>query len=83
MCPRRLLNRVALAATLAFSSTGAAFAMPQVLIGSYTHDSGSPGILRLRFDPESGRVEPRPLQTLVSANPSWLTLDLKNNRLYA
>jgi len=83
MCPRRLLNRVALAATLAFSSTGAAFAMPQVLIGSYTHDSGSPGILRLLFDPESGRVEPRPLQTLVSANPSWLTLDLKNNRLYA
>ena len=80
---RSLLNRVALAATLAFSSTGAVFAMPQVLIGSYTHDSDSPGIVRLRFDPESGRVEPQPLQTLASANPSWLALDLKNSRLYA
>lgn len=83
MCPRRLLNRVALAATLAFSSTGAAFAMPQVLIGSYTHDSDSPGILRLRFDPEQGRLDPRPLQIVRSHNPSWLALDLTSNRVYA
>ena len=78
----RLLNRVALAATLAFSSTGAVFAMPQVLIGSYTHDSDSPGILRLRFDPERGRIEPQPLQTVRSHNPSWLVLDEQRRRLY-
>jgi len=78
----RLFNRVALAATLAFSTTGAAFAMPQVLIGSYTHDSDSPGILRLRFDPETGQLDPQPVQTISSHNPSWLVLDAQRRRLY-
>lgn len=80
---RSLLNRVALAATLAFTSTGTAFAMPQVLIGSYTHDSDSPGIHRLQFDPEQGRLNPQPLQVVESINPSWLALDLQNNRVFA
>ena len=83
MRPRNLLNRVALAATLAFSTTGAALAMPQVLIGSYTPDSDSPGILRLAFDPQSGRLEPQPLQTIQSHNPSWLVLDVERRRVYA
>ena len=78
-----LLNRVALAATLAFTSTGAAFAMPQVLIGSYTHNSDSPGIHRLQLDPEQGRLNPQPLQVVESINPSWLVLDLQNNRVFA
>ena len=77
-----LLHRVVLAATLAFSSTGAVFAMPQVLIGSYTDDN-SPGIHRLQFDPEQGRLNPQPLQVVRSPNPSWLALDLKNNRVFA
>ena len=77
------LHRLALAATLALSTTGAAFAMPQVLIGSYTHDSGSPGILRLGFDPQSGKLEPQPLQVVHSPNPSWLVLDLQNDRIFA
>lgn len=80
---RSLLNRVALAATLAFSTPGAASAMPQVLIGSYTHDSDSPGILRLHFDPEQGRLVPQPLQGISSHNPSWLVLDEERRRLYA
>ncbi|MBA1262664.1 lactonase family protein [Pseudomonas stutzeri] len=83
MRPRSLLNRVALAATLAFSISGATFAMPQVLIGSYTHDSDSPGILRLRFDPETGQLDPQPLQTISSHNPSWLVLDEPRRQLYA
>ena len=78
-----LLNRVALAATLAFSTTGAALAMPQVLIGSYTHDSDRAGIYRLHFDPEKGRLNPQPLQVVESANPSWLLLDLQNGRVFA
>ena len=40
-----------------------------ILIGSYTHDSDSPGVLRLRFDPSQGRLEPEPLQALTSHNP--------------
>ena len=40
----------------------------QILIGSYTHDSDSPGVLRLRFDPSQGRLEPEPLQALTSHN---------------
>ena len=77
-----LFNRVALAATLAFT-TGAASAMPQVLIGSYTHNSANPGIHRLQFDPEQGRLNPQPLQVVDSANPSWLVLDLQNDRVFA
>ncbi|MEX5452571.1 beta-propeller fold lactonase family protein, partial [Stutzerimonas stutzeri] len=46
-----------------------------ILIGSYTHDSDSPGVLRLRFDPAQGRLEPEPRQTLAGDNPSWLVLD--------
>ena len=55
----------------------------QILIGSYTHDSDSPGVLRLRFDPSQGRLEPEPLQALTSHNPSWLVLDERRGRLYA
>jgi len=54
-----------------------------LLIGSYTHDSSSPGVLRLRFDPASGQIAERPLQTLASDNPSWLLLDRRRGRLYA
>lgn len=54
-----------------------------ILIGSYTHGSDSPGILRLRFDPANGRIDPQPRQTLVSHNPSWLVLDEQRGRLYA
>jgi len=54
-----------------------------ILIGSYTHDSDSPGVLRLRFDPSQGRLEPEPLQALTSHNPSWLVLDERRGRLYA
>lgn len=80
---RSLLNRAALAATLAIGLTGAALAMPQhVLIGSYTHDSDSPGLLRLRFDPENGQLTAQPLQALQSHNASWLLIDAERRRVY-
>ncbi|WP_438826845.1 lactonase family protein [Pseudomonas lopnurensis] len=81
MRQRSLLHRMALAATLAFSITGVAAPMPHVLIGSYTHDSDSPGIHRLRFDAERGQLQP--LQTVASHNPSWLVLDERRRRFYA
>ncbi|MCQ4325095.1 lactonase family protein [Pseudomonas stutzeri] len=72
---------MALAATLALSTPGIAASMSHVLIGSYTHDSDSPGIHRLRFDAEHGQLQP--LQTVASHNPSWLVLDQQRRRLYA
>ncbi len=81
MRPRRLPYRMALAATLALSTPGIAASMSHVLIGSYTHDSDSPGIHRLRFDAEHGQLQP--LQTVASHNPSWLVLDQQRRRLYA
>ena len=71
------------AALLAFSTTGAAAPMYQVLIGSYTSEGNSEGIYRMQFDAERGYLEPQPLQVMRTHNPSWLALDLNRNRLYA
>ncbi len=83
---RPTLRRLALALLLgAVASAGARAETNDmhILIGSYTHDSDSPGVLRLRFDPAKGQVDPKPLQTLASHNPSWLVLDEQRGRLYA
>lgn len=79
-----LQTRLGLAAALlAFSITGVAAPMQQILVGTYTSEGGSEGIYRMQFDPERGQIEPQPLQMVRSDNPSWLTLDLNRNRLYA
>jgi len=70
-------------AFLAFSTSGVAAPMYQLLIGSYTSEGGSEGIYRMQFDAERGYLEPQPLQVVRTHNPSWLTLDLNRNRLYA
>jgi len=57
--------------------------MYQVLIGSYTSEGNSEGIYRMQFDAETGLIEPQPLQVVRTHNPSWLTLDLNRNRVYA
>lgn len=57
--------------------------MHQLLIGTYTHEGSSEGIYRMQFDAESGQIEPQPLQVMRTHNPSWLTVDLNRNRLYA
>ena len=83
---RPTLRRLALALLLgAMASAGvrAETNDMHILIGSYTHDSDSPGVLRLRFDPATGEVAPKPLHTLASHNPSWLVRDEKRRRLYA
>lgn len=75
------------AALLAFSLTGAAAPMYPLLIGTYTTghsgEQGSEGIYRMQFDAGRGYIEPQPLQVVRTQNPSWLTLDLNRNRLYA
>ncbi|WP_413042764.1 lactonase family protein [Pseudomonas sp. YJ42] len=71
------------AALLTFSLTGAAAPMYQFLVGSYTSEGDSEGIYRMQFDAERGQIEAQPLQVVRSHNPSWLTLDLNRNRLYA
>ncbi|GAB6390351.1 lactonase family protein [Stutzerimonas marianensis] len=77
------LRQCALIGSLAFSTSGAAAPMYQVLIGSYTSEGNSEGIYRMQFDAERGHLDPQPLQVIRSHNPSWLTLDLNRNRLYA
>lgn len=61
--------------------------MYQLFIGTYTSERGSEGnsegIYRVQFDAERGYLEPQPLQVVRTHNPSWLTLDLNRNRLYA
>jgi 6-phosphogluconolactonase (cycloisomerase 2 family) len=71
------------AALLAISTTGAAAPMYQLLIGTYTSEGSSDGIYRMQFDAERGYIEPQPLQVVRTHNPSWLTLDLNRNRVYA
>ncbi len=83
---RPVLLRLALAVLVGATLSAGARAETDdmhILIGSYTHDSDSPGVLRLRFDPAKGRINPQPLQTLASHNPSWLVLDEQRGRLYA
>lgn len=77
------LRQCALIGSLALSTSGAAAPMYQVLIGSYTSEGNSEGIYRMQFDAERGHLDPQPLQVIRSHNPSWLTLDLNRNRLYA
>eukprot|EP01037_Dinobryon_pediforme_P006396 gene6396-6462_t len=53
-----------------------------LLIGTYTGGS-SRGIYVYRFDRQSGRIAPKPVQVVPSPNPSWLTLSAGGRRLYA
>ncbi|MGK9066997.1 lactonase family protein [Stutzerimonas chloritidismutans] len=77
------LRHSALLGALAFSASGVAAPMYQFLVGSYTSEEDDRGIYRMQFDAGSGQIEPQPLQVIRSHNPSWLTLDLNRNRLYA
>ncbi len=54
----------------------------QLLVGSYTAGK-SEGIYRLQFDSRTGKLDPKPLQVIKTANPSWLTLSADQRRLYA
>ncbi|MGE8188584.1 lactonase family protein [Pseudomonas sp. NPDC086278] len=53
----------------------------QLLVGSYTAGQ-SQGIYRLNFDSATGQIDPKPLQVVKSANPSWLTLSRDQRLLF-
>lgn len=65
-----------------FSTAGITAPMHDVLIGTYT-ENDSQGIYHLRFDGQSGRLDPAPVQVISSQNPSWLTLDAEQRLLFA
>lgn len=54
----------------------------ELLVGTYTQGA-SEGIYRFRFDSATGQLDPRPLQVLKTANPSWLVLSADQRRVYA
>ncbi|UZW61223.1 lactonase family protein [Lysobacter enzymogenes] len=54
----------------------------ELLVGCYTGGQCQ-GVGRYRFDPASGRIDPRPLETIVTDNPSWLTVSADGARLFA
>ncbi|QCW28070.1 lactonase family protein [Lysobacter enzymogenes] len=54
----------------------------ELLVGCYTGGQCE-GVGRYRFDPASGRIDPRPLETIVTDNPSWLTVSADGARLFA
>ncbi|WP_404439304.1 lactonase family protein [Stutzerimonas chloritidismutans] len=82
-----VLRQCVFIGSLALSTSGAAAPMYQLLVGTYTSvrsgEGGSEGIYRMQFDAENGQIQPQPLQVVRTHNPSWLTLDLNRNRLYA
>jgi 6-phosphogluconolactonase (cycloisomerase 2 family) len=53
----------------------------QLLVGSYTAGQ-SQGIYRLSFDSSTGQINAKPLQVVISENPSWLTLSKDQRHLY-
>ncbi|MFW0756934.1 lactonase family protein [Pseudomonas sp. H11T01] len=53
----------------------------ELLVGSYTQGQ-SQGLYRLQFDSRTGQLDPKPLQVVKSANPSWLTLSRDQRRLF-
>ncbi|QQQ01949.1 lactonase family protein [Lysobacter enzymogenes] len=54
----------------------------ELLVGCYTGGQCQ-GVGRYRFDPASGRIDPRPLETIVTDNPSWLAVSADGARLFA
>lgn len=78
------LRSALLAWSLIMSATAAhADAEPtELLVGCYT-GAQCQGIGRYRFDPVLGRIDPQPLETIETDNPSWLTVSADGARLFA
>ncbi len=53
----------------------------QLLVGSYTAGQ-SQGVYRLNFDSSTGQINAKPLQVVVSENPSWLTVSKDQRYLF-
>ena len=53
-----------------------------LLVGSYTQPGGS-GVYTYRYDPQQGRLEAQPWQSLQLDNPSWLVVSPDRRQVYA
>lgn len=54
----------------------------ELLVGCYT-GAQCKGIGRYRFDPDRGRIDPQPLETIETDNPSWLAVSADGARVFA
>lgn len=70
--------------SMSFTAMPAAAAAPatELLVGCYTGPQCR-GIGRYRFDTQSGRIEPQPLEVIETDNPSWLTFSADGRHLFA
>ncbi|WP_426149692.1 lactonase family protein [Pseudomonas sp. DC3000-4b1] len=76
--------RVLMSLTLAGAALGAPLAQASsydLLVGTYTQGA-SQGLYRLTFDSDSGQIARAPAQVVKADNPSWLTLNKAQDRLY-
>jgi 6-phosphogluconolactonase (cycloisomerase 2 family) len=65
-----------------FAASASAATSYDFLVGTYTGAS-SKGIYRYQFDPATGQIGAQPKQVVNSENPSWLTLNQAQTRVYA
>ncbi|WP_174549210.1 lactonase family protein [Novosphingobium rosa] len=72
---------ITIAAMAAIATPALAASVP-LLIGTYTGGQ-SKGIYLYRFDEQTGRIAPTPVQITPAENPSWLTLSHDHRFLYA
>ena len=76
--------RVLMSLTLAGAALGAPLAQAtsyDLLVGTYTQGT-SQGIYRLTFDSDTGQIARTPAQVVKTDNPSWLTLNQDQDRLF-
>lgn len=78
------LRSALLAWSLIMSATAAHAdtAPTELLVGCYT-GAQCKGVGRYRYDPVHGRIDPQPLETIETDNPSWLTVSPDGARLFA
>jgi 6-phosphogluconolactonase len=77
----RVLMTLTLAGAATLGSTLANATTFDLLVGTYTQGS-SQGLYRLRFDSQTGQIASDPVQVIKADNPSWLTLNKAQTRLF-
>lgn len=78
---KRIALPLLLASSLSLLMASASAAQYDLLVGTYT-GAASEGIYRYRFDSATGQIAATPSQVVKSENPSWLTLNHDQTRLY-
>jgi len=77
----RVLMTLTLAGAATLGATLANATPYDLLVGTYTQGA-SQGLYRLRFDSQTGQIARDPVQVIKADNPSWLTLNKAQTRLF-